>query len=158
MTSDDQYHLLRCPACTWCEECGHDGVLRWLRSARKVRPGREPEPEILYEVFRGTAGQLTCPQCGQRGLVIQALDDRDGDWPGAPLCDGCRQPIPRERWQALPGVRLCAACQQQEETGRGADAADYCPRCGALMELRLSRSAGLARYVMTCTGNPPCRT
>lgn len=157
MSFNEQYHLLSCPACTWREECGHEGVLRWLRAAHKVRPGREPEPDILYEVFRGSAGQLTCPQCGQRGLSAREIEESDRDWPGSPLCAGCRRPIPRERWEALPGTRLCATCQQREETGGGAEAAEYCPRCGSLMELRLSRSAGLTRYVMTCTANPPCR-
>jgi phage/conjugal plasmid C-4 type zinc finger TraR family protein len=29
----------------------------------------------------------------------------------ARLCDECEQPIPEGRRQALPGVRLCVACQ-----------------------------------------------
>lgn len=30
---------------------------------------------------------------------------------GAELCDECAEPIPLARRQAVPGVRLCVACQ-----------------------------------------------
>lgn len=154
---DDDYFLLSCPACGWREECGREGVLRWLRAARKVRPGREPEPEILHQVFLGSARQWTCPQCRRTGLAAAPLDEPGGDWPGAPLCEGCRQPLSAERLAAVPGVRRCAACQQKEESGQTGDATEYCPRCGAPMALRLAPGGGVTRYVMSCTARPPCR-
>lgn len=81
---------LRCRACSWREACGREAIGGWLRKARKVRPGREPEEEILRELLRAAAP-------------------------------------------------------------------DYCPRCGGPMELRLSRSGGITRYVLVCAANPPCR-
>ena len=40
--------------------------------------------------------------------------------PGASHCDECDEPIPEARRMALPGVRLCVACQEaldREEAG-----------------------------------------
>ena len=41
----------------------------------------------------------------------------------AVYCDECGQPIPEARRQAIPGVRLCIACQsaleEQQSTTRG---------------------------------------
>lgn len=156
MPDDTQYYDLRCPECSWGEHCGPEEIAQWLRKARKLRPGREPEPEILYEVFRGTAGQLACPRCGRAGLVAAPADD-EADWPVAPRCRACRQPISAERLGAVPEATLCADCQSQEEDGQPAGEVEYCPRCGAPMALRLSKAAGLARYVLVCTGTPPCR-
>jgi len=51
----------------------------------------------------------------------------------------------------------CLACSWAEESGQAPAAVEFCPRCGAPMELRPSKSAGVTRYVMTCTANPPCR-
>jgi len=150
MDSDNDYFLLSCPACGWREECGHEAVLRWLRAARKVRPGREPEPEILHEVFLGSARQWACPECRLVGLHAEPLDE-GGDWPGSRLCDGCRQPLSAERIAALPHVRLCPACQRKEEAGGSNDEVEYCPRCGAPMALRLAPGGGVTRYVMACT-------
>ncbi len=30
-------------------------------------------------------------------------------------CEACGEPIPEKRRQAIPGVRLCVACQQEED-------------------------------------------
>ena len=41
--------------------------------------------------------------------------------PGLSHCEECEAPIPAARRQAVPGVRLCVACQQaQDEEQRGA--------------------------------------
>ena len=34
-------------------------------------------------------------------------------------CEACDRPIPEGRRQALPGVRLCVACQQVRDRERG---------------------------------------
>lgn len=148
------YLELRCPACGWAETCGEERIAAWLRKARKVRAGREPELEIMVEVLTATAGQLVCPACGRAGLAAGPAAD---DWSEAGLCERCRQPISEERLRAVPGTTLCADCRRREELGRAEPPAQYCPRCGAPMRLELSKSRGLARYVMACTGNPPCR-
>lgn len=151
------YHDLRCPGCGWCEVCGPESVIRWLRQANKVRFGREPEPEILGELFRATAGQLKCPRCGHFGLTASRAPDDDLDWPGEVPCAVCGKPIPAERLQAIPSAKLCAACQNHEETGGSTGEPEFCPRCGSRMALRLSKSTGITRYTMSCTATPPCR-
>lgn len=131
-------------------------MIRWLRAAKKVRPGREPEDDILVEVFRGSVGQLSCPRCGQTGLAIGAARE-EAAWGDEPICSECHKPIPPQRLEAVPGTTRCAACQQQEERGGLPEEVEYCPRCGAAMALRLSTSGGVSRYVLTCTAQPPCR-
>ncbi len=151
------YLDLVCPDCAWREACSLEAMADWLRRARKLRAGSEPEPEIVEELFRAAAGEFRCPECGRKGLTTAASDDDLADWPESVLCQSCRKPIAPERIAAVPGTRLCAACQQDDEAGRGRQEIEYCPCCGAPMELRLSRSRGITRYVLTCTASPPCR-
>lgn len=157
MSHSADYLELRCPNCTWAEVCGPEGVIRWLRQARKLRARSEPDLEILYEVFRGTVGQLTCPKCGSAGLVVGPAPDDQADWPAGRACDDCGKAISHQRLLAVPETTLCAACQRDEELGRGRSETEYCPKCGAPMDLRPSRAGGVTRYVLACTGNPPCR-
>lgn len=146
---------LSCAGCAWSEPCGTAEIARWLAKARKVRPGREPELDVMIEVLRAAAPGLACPECGAKGLSIGPPAADPADWPET-LCSACSRPIPEERLEALPGTTLCAACQRAAESGEAGET-EYCPLCGSPLALRLSRSAGLARYVMVCTGNPPCR-
>ena len=154
---DQRFLELSCPHCDWSEVCNPTRVAEWLRTAERLRHDQAPEIEIIHEVLRGTAGQLACPDCNRIGLHVSDADDNEADWPEAPTCAGCGQPISAERLEAVPGVTRCATCQQSHESGEDNATPEFCPRCGALMELQLSRRAGLARYVMRCTGNPPCR-
>lgn len=139
------------------EVCGPEDVARCLRKARKLRAGREPEAEIMYEVFRATAGQLACPECGKVGLLVVPATDDDFDWPGQKACESCGKLISRQRLEAVPGATLCVRCQRDEELGRAKRDVEYCPRCGAPMQLRPTRSSGVTRYVLKCTADPPCR-
>ncbi|NQT39130.1 MAG: TraR/DksA C4-type zinc finger protein [Planctomycetes bacterium] len=156
MTPDIRYFELSCPACSWSETCGPPEVVAWMLRARKIRDGAPPEPEILCELFLAAASALTCPECGGAGLAVAEVDD-GGDWPEPAACQGCGRPIPAERLEVLPGAELCAACQQDEEQGRGPKEVDYCPRCGSPMEVRASRGAGITRYLLVCTAIPRCR-
>ncbi len=156
MSSQRHYYELRCSACSWAEVCGRQSVSAWLQKARKVRPGREPEWEILVELLLATAPQLPCPQCGRIGLTAEPASDDGADWGEPAACSSCGSPIPQERLQAIPGTTLCATCQRDDELG-ATTTQEYCPRCGAAMELRLSKSRGITRYVLACAGNPPCR-
>ena len=47
--------------------------------------------------------------------AIQHAKDRLPQGQGAKNCDECGEPIPKARRQALPGVRLCIACQTQAD-------------------------------------------
>ena len=40
--------------------------------------------------------------------------------PGASHCEECDEPIPHARRKALPGVRLCVACQEALDRAEGA--------------------------------------
>lgn len=157
MVGGHEYFELRCRRCSWCQVCGPEEVVGWLRKARKLRAGGAPEWEILVEVFLAAAPRLVCPECGAEGLSAGPAPDDAGDWPELKTCASCSAPIEEERLRAVPGATLCAACQRDEELGRGCRETDYCPRCGAPMELRPSRSGGVTRYVLACTANPPCR-
>lgn len=42
---------------------------------------------------------------------------RDG--PARERCEACDAPIPLARRQAVPGVRLCIACQEEEDAREG---------------------------------------
>lgn len=152
MTPETRYLELRCGACSWTELCGPDAMAAWLRKARKLRADSEPELEIMVELLPAAAPRLACPQCGQLGLTASPAAD-DAEWPEPALCESCSKPIPPERLEAVPDATLCAVCQEQEELGQAETDTEYCPKCGAPMEVRLSRSPGLARYVSVCTAN-----
>jgi hypothetical protein len=151
-----EYLELRCTECPWAEVCGPEEMAAWLLRAKKVRRGREPESEVMAELLRAAAPQLACPECGHVALAVGPAPEDSGNWPEA-ICESCSQPIPRERLEAVPGTTLCVQCQRKEELERALAENEYCPKCGAPMEVRQSRSGGLARYVLVCTGEPPCR-
>jgi predicted RNA-binding Zn-ribbon protein involved in translation (DUF1610 family) len=131
-------------------------MTEWLRRASKVRAGHEPDLDLLVELFRSIAPQLKCPDCGRTGLSTAAATDEDADWPETRACRSCGKTIAPERLEAIPDAVFCAACQGKEESGESGDI-EYCPKCGAPMALRLSRSPGMTRYVMACTNKPSCR-
>ncbi len=157
MNPQARYLQLSCSGCSWSELCGPEGMARWLTRAKKLKTGSEADLDVLYEVFRAAALKLACPECGKIGLATDQIDRSGADWPGPVPCSSCGGAIGRERLDALPEISLCTACQEKDERGETSGPLEYCPRCGAVMELRLSRSGGLTRYVMACTGNPPCR-
>ena len=65
------------------------------------------------------------------GAVQQQIDDSVADaierararlpsGPGLGHCEECSEPIPEARRLALPGVRLCIACQNERDQAEGA--------------------------------------
>lgn len=105
---------------------------------------------------------MTCPICKEKRLAARpsdaAAESDDGDWQAAAICEVCREPIPPERLVAIPGAKRCAACQEKAEAGTLDDTEpEYCPQCGAIMEIRVSRGSGITRYKRFCTGEPRCR-
>lgn len=156
MSSERDDYDLRCPACGWSGQCAPEEMARWLVQAGKLRSKGWPEREVLVELFRTSASAFVCPECRHQGMIAAPAAE-DLDWPGPVYCASCRRPIPRERLEAIPGTKLCAACQGAEESGHGRVETEYCPRCGAPMALRPTRGGGLTRYRMACTATPPCR-
>jgi len=156
MSQPNPHYELRCPQCSWTEVCGTEGMIRGLLTIGKIRHGREPDLEILIELFQAMVGQMACPECGAKGLAVAPVDD-EADWPDERPCAVCGRLISAERLEALPNATLCAACQRAEEEGRAPVEQEYCPRCGSPMTLRPTTTGGVTRYKLVCTGNPPCR-
>ena len=133
---------------------------RRLRIIGLLRRDPDPAEDLLRVLFVEAAPRMTCPLCKEKRL--HAADHEpdefdDGDWQAAVLCEVCRQPIPEERVEALPGVKRCVACQGGANPASPIEEPEYCPRCGAIVEIRASRGSGITRYRRFCTGNPPCR-
>ena len=147
---------LQCRSCSWQTTSGRDDLISRLRLVGLLRRDKEPEKEIILALLEDAAARMTCPSCKSIGLSVSEADEEDwDDWQAAVLCIHCRKPIPPERVEALPGVKTCVECQGMEETGTLPEEPDFCPRCGALVELRVSRSGGITRYKRFCTSG--CR-
>jgi hypothetical protein len=134
-----------------------------LRLIGLLRRAKEPDESMLAELLVDAAPRMTCPGCKAKGTLRAAPTDElpdvwdDDGWQAAVLCEICRKAIPPERLEAMPESRRCVACQDKTETGTLEEEPDFCPKCGALVELRVSRGAGITRYKRFCTGVPPCR-
>lgn len=146
---------LVCPDCDFRERSDLPAKIRRLNAIGMLLRDRQPAAELVDELFTSSLERLSCPECGGGNLKLQQHDDPDDDdaWDDVRRCQSCNQPIARERLEALPEAVLCAACRQAEECGRLAGPDDYCPFCGAVMQLKLA-SGQSARYVSYC---PECR-
>jgi hypothetical protein len=152
---------LTCRHCGWRTVCGRDDAVARLRIIGQLRREREPEEELVKTLFVEGAARMTCPLCKEKTLFARPshdVEDKSGDWQTAVLCETCREPIAPERLEAIPGTKRCAVCAGKAESGQLSDIEpDYCPHCGALIEVRVSRGSGITRYKRVCTGEPSCR-
>jgi Zn finger protein HypA/HybF involved in hydrogenase expression len=150
---------LTCANCGWRTICGRDDAVTRLRLVGVFRRDTDPDEDSVVALLVDAAPRMTCPLCKERKLTARPSDAEDNDdWLAAVLCEICREPIDPERVDAIPGVKRCAACQGKSEAGTLSDfEPDYCPNCGALVEVRVSRGSGITRYKRVCTGEPPCR-
>jgi hypothetical protein len=133
-----------------------------LRSLGMLRRDPDPDDELVGVLMAESISRMTCPSCNEMRLTGHPLNSAmlpfDVEWETAVLCEICREPIPPERLEAIPTTKRCVACQGKSETATGDDVTtEYCPQCGAPVELRVSRGAGITRYKRSCTGEPPCR-
>lgn len=151
---------LSCPACGWATVSGAEDAAARLRLVGVLRREGDPDEVMLAELLPGAAERMTCPGCKRIGLAVSEADepaDAD-DWQAARLCEACREPIPPERLEVFPDAKRCVGCQGKSEAGvDDADEPEFCPKCGSLVELRVSSARGLTRYRRFCTGSPPCR-
>jgi len=150
---------LSCLGCGWRTVCGAEQLALRLRRLGLLRRAPHPPDEVVGELLAVHVERLMCDSCGAAGLVVLPRDECDsGDyWQQAVICEVCRQPIPTERLEVVPNSRRCVGCQDLADRGEELDEPEYCPKCGALVELRVSRGGGLTRYKRFCTGDPPCR-
>ncbi len=161
--------ILDCDNCNWRTVCGEDELARRLRTLGLLRRSPHPPTELVSELLRVNAHRLACDTCHSVGLAIVEADDggplvmnsssedTDGDWQQARLCQICREPIDPDRLEIFPDAKRCATCQNASDQGAEADLPEFCPKCGALLEMRVSRGGGITRYKQFCTGQPPCR-
>ena len=160
--------ILVCGKCGWRTVCGEDELARRLRVLGLLRRSPHPPPELVSELLRVNIHRLRCDACREPGLALVTgdgsprsklarVDDDEGDWQQAVLCQVCHEPIPPERLEVLPNATRCAVCQTLADRGGEPAPVEYCPKCGALLEMRVSRVSGITRYKQFCTGNPPCR-
>jgi hypothetical protein len=148
--------ILTCRHCGFRTVAGHDDLVARLRLVGQLRRDKQPGDAIVEALLVEYAPLMTCPGCKAVGLKANdAEDDDEGDWQAAVLCEVCRQPIDPERLEVLPGTHRCTTCQHESETGTLHDDPEFCPRCGALVEIRVSRGSGITRYKRFCTGG--CR-
>lgn len=150
---------LSCIACGWRTVCGPADIVSRLRLVGLLRRDADPDEEILAALLPEAAGRMTCPGCKAIGLVATEADEEDADdWQAAVLCESCRKPIDPERLEVFPDSKRCVPCQSRSEAGiPNPEEPKFCPRCGSLVELRVSRGGGLTRYRRFCTGSPSCR-
>lgn len=150
---------LSCDRCGWRTVSGADDVARRLRAAGFFRRAPHPPEELILEVLAAHGDALNCDRCGAADLRIcdGRAEQQADEWEVVRLCELCREPIPPERLEALPHATRCTQCQDAADRGRSMVEPDYCPKCGALVEIRVSRGRGPTRYKQFCTGQPPCR-
>ncbi|MEM8866226.1 MAG: TraR/DksA C4-type zinc finger protein [Planctomycetota bacterium] len=162
---------LHCAECGWRTVAGAADLAARLRLVGQLRRDKDPSDELIAELLPSAAKRMTCPLCKSIGLRVgdpTAGDEFDdefsdaaespGDWQAAVLCEVCREPIDPERLEFVPDAKRCVACQGKAEAGAlEEDEPEFCPKCGSLVELRVSRGSGLTRYKRFCTGIPPCR-
>jgi hypothetical protein len=154
MTRHEELQL-RCPQCGHREVVGFLEMVDHLRQLGMFKRQREPDPQLVRELFGEQIPLLRCRGCGAIGFGRDSSDDwNDELWGGARQCEICRVPIAAERLEVFPDTRLCVKCQQAADVGRDAAEPEYCPRCGAIMQLTERGGTGLAGYVMRC---PDCR-
>ncbi len=122
-----------------------------LRSLGKLKRAKNPDPDLVRELFLASLPQLPCEGCGKTALGLHAAIDEDDPelWGEARRCESCGEPIPAERLEIFPDAVRCAACQDKP-AAPGED--DFCPRCGNRMQVALS-SRGLSQYRLRC---PSC--
>ncbi|MCO6048071.1 TraR/DksA C4-type zinc finger protein [Aeoliella sp. ICT_H6.2] len=151
--------VLECRRCGYRTVCGRDDLVARLRIVGQLRRDKDPDESIVEALLAEYTPLMTCPGCKEVGLKANDADDEwddDGDWQAAVLCEICRQPIDPERLEFLPETKRCTECQHKSETGTLPDEdPEFCSRCGALVELRVSRGSGITRYKRFCTGG--CR-
>lgn len=143
---------LQCQACGYRETVDVPAMLEHLHRLGMFKRQRDPEPYLVAQLFADQLPLLPCPACGHVGRNQAAAEQLDDEtWGGGRTCEVCRQPIPAERLEVFPDTRRCTKCQQLADRGEDAAEPEYCPRCGAVMQLRLRGGETLTRYVMHCS-------
>jgi len=128
-------------------------MTRWLSHLGKLRRERNPDPDLLLELFVVSASEFKCPDCERLGLKLSLVEQVDDEaWGMARTCELCGIPIPAERLEIFPETTTCKDCKRGEEQGMFDEELPFCPKCGAFMKTQTT-GAGITRYVYRC---PEC--
>jgi hypothetical protein len=138
---------VRCRSCRWHEVWGPEEMLQVLRRRGMLRREKDAQLALIVQLFEQAASQLICPDCQHIGLEV-AVWTPDFDLATRRACEVCGVWIPDERLELFPKATRCAACQNLPAVAD--DESGYCPRCGALVQVRPDRSGGISRYRATC--------
>jgi hypothetical protein len=138
---------LFCPHCQATENCGPQRMLSKLRSISVLRREADPETDLLIELFRSSADRFACPICKQTGLHVR--EPPSDDWDTVQFCESCAERIPTERLEIFPSAKRCAKCEAAGKHDANSDR-EFCPKCGEVLNMRLRRGSGIAKYQMTC--------
>lgn len=145
-------HSLYCPACQHKKLVGYSEKLRTLHALGKLRRAKNPEPDLVQELFVTSLPQLSCSGCGSADLELrsQVVEEEDPEfWGEARRCEVCREPLMPERLEIFPDTVRCAACLSKPDPETEDD---FCPSCGDRLTTRLA-GGGLTRYRRSC---PSC--
>ena len=154
MNPQDVSYRLCCVHCRADCHCDFDQMVGRLRQLGMLKRDKKPAADLVVELFTSVADRLSCSECGGEGMTASPAEEMSGAaWPSARLCEACREPIRRERLEALPEATLCAACRSKEEAGEVLGEVEYCPRCGSAMSIAQRGGRGITRYAMIC---PTC--
>ncbi len=152
---------LTCPNCGWQTTCNESEIVRRLRKLGLLKRAKNPPEVMLRELLTSNAARLSCDSCQLAGLALREADDLEdydnGDWQQAIVCEVCHKPILPERVEVFPDAKRCVECQDVADRGAEPEEPEFCEKCGALVELRVSRGGGITRYKRFCTGSPACR-
>lgn len=148
-------------ACTVCAGCGRR--TRWsfseagdrLRSMGMLKRSAPEDHDTLWELWRSSLARVGCEACAHVGLTLldgaelqrEMRRPDDGDWPEARACQGCGCVLPPERLELFPDTTRCAGCVAVAD--EAADV-DFCPRCGAALQLRWDPNS--SQYRSHCSG------
>lgn len=145
---------LKCPACGNLQSVSLAQMVDHLRGLGMFKRQQEPDATLVRELYAQQISLLRCEVCGQIGYGDVSSDEVDDEpWCGGRACERCRRPISAERLEVFPDARRCTECQQAGEAEDDHGDPEYCPRCGAIMQLKLRGGSGITSYAMHC---PEC--
>ena len=151
MSDDFVPQMLSCKHCGHESVCGLGEMAHWLVNHGKLKRNKEPDAELLVELFQVSVNQFACPDCGEIGLAACRTDVLDDTaWGMVRACEFCGKPIPRERLEIFPDTTTCMACKQGEENNGPVEEFSFCPKCGAAMTQEIS-GRGITRYQYRCS-------
>ena len=143
---------LKCLNCGQISVCDGGEMGRWLSDHGMLRREKNPDLELLVELFKTSASTFQCRACGETGMVADRSIEADEEiWSAVRKCEACGHVIPVERLEIFPETRHCTVCKDSGERGIVKQDPQYCSNCGGLMALMASRGSGISRYEYRCT-------